>query len=205
MIIAIDGPSGSGKSTISKEIAKSLNIEHLDTGAMYRLLALYLSNIGKDFSIENVKDFNIEQKKNTFYLNGKDVSKDIREHKISKMASDVSKIKEVREYLVDMQRKISKSKSIILDGRDIGTVVFPNADFKFYLDASLEERAKRRTLELKNIDYNQVLEDIKKRDFQDSTRENSPLKVAEDAIYIDTTNMSKAEVLEKILNTIKGR
>lgn len=204
MIIAVDGPSGSGKSTISKKIAEILGISYIDTGAMYRILALYLKENNLEFRKEILKNINIKQEKNIFYLNGRDVSKLIRENDIAKMASDISKLKEVREYMVEEQRKLGKEKSIILDGRDITTVVFPNADYKFYLTASLEQRAKRRYLENNKVDFEVLLEDMKKRDYQDSTRKNSPLKIAKDAIIIDTTNMTEKEVVNKILNIIKG-
>lgn len=204
MIIAVDGPSGSGKSTISKKIAEILGISYIDTGAMYRILALYLKENNLEFRKEILKNINIKQEKNIFYLNGRDVSKLIRENDIAKMASDISKLKEVREYMVEEQRKLGKEKSIILDGRDITTVVFPNADYKFYLTASLEQRAKRRYLENNKVDFEVLLEDMKKRDYQDSTRENSPLKIAKDAVIIDTTNMTEKEVVNKMLNIIKG-
>jgi len=204
MIIAVDGPSGSGKSTISKKIAEILGISYIDTGAMYRILALYLKENNLEFRKEILKNINIKQEKNIFYLNGRDVSKLIRENDIAKMASDISKLKEVREYMVEEQRKLGKEKSIILDGRDITTVVFPNADYKFYLTASLEQRAKRRYLENNKVDFEVLLEDMKKRDYQDSTRKNSPLKIAKDAIIIDTTNMTEKEVVNKMLNIIKG-
>lgn len=204
MIIAVDGPSGSGKSTISKKIAEILGISYIDTGAMYRILALYLKENNLEFRKEILKNINIKQEKNIFYLNVRDVSKLIRENDIAKMASDISKLKEVREYMVEEQRKLGKEKSIILDGRDITTVVFPNADYKFYLTASLEQRAKRRYLENNKVDFEVLLEDMKKRDYQDSTRENSPLKIAKDAIIIDTTNMTEKEVVNKMLNIIKG-
>lgn len=204
MIIAVDGPSGSGKSTISKKIAEILGISYIDTGAMYRILALYLKENNLEFRKEILKNINIKQEKNIFYLNGRDVSKLIRENDIAKMASDISKLKEVREYMVEEQRKLGKEKSIILDGRDITTVVFPNADYKFYLTASLEQRAKRRYLENNKVDFEVLLEDMKRRDYQDSTRENSPLKIAKDAIIIDTTNMTEKEVVNKMLDIIKG-
>lgn len=204
MIIAVDGPSGSGKSSISKEIAKKLNIQYLDTGAMYRLLALYLEENSLEFSKEVLKDFNIKQSGETFYLNGVDVSKKIRTNDISKKASDISKIKEVREYMVDLQRKISKSHSVILDGRDISTVVFPNADFKIFLTASVEVRAKRRFLEDKTLSYDKILEDIQKRDYQDMNRKNSPLRIARGATVIDTSQMTKEQVIQKIISLVKG-
>lgn len=204
MIIAVDGPSGSGKSSISKEIAKKLNIQYLDTGAMYRLLALYLEENSLEFSKEVLKDFNIKQSGETFYLNGVDVSKKIRTNDISKKASDISKIKEVREYMVDLQRKISKSHSVILDGRDISTVVFPNADFKIFLTASVEVRAKRRFLQDRTLSYDKILEDIQKRDYQDMNRKNSPLRIAKGATVIDTSQMTKEQVIQKIISLVKG-
>lgn len=204
MIIAVDGPSGSGKSSISKEIAKKLNIQYLDTGAMYRLLALYLEENSLEFSKEVLKDFNIKQSGETFYLNGVDVSKKIRTNDISKKASDISKIKEVREYMVDLQRNISKSHSVILDGRDISTVVFPNADFKIFLTASVEVRAKRRFLQDKTLSYDKILEDIQKRDYQDMNRKNSPLRIAKGATVIDTSQMTKEQVIQKIISLVKG-
>lgn len=204
MIIAVDGPSGSGKSSISKEIAKKLNIQYLDTGAMYRLLALYLEENSLEFSKEVLKDFDIKQSGETFYLNGVDVSKKIRTNDISKKASDISKIKEVREYMVDLQRKISKSHSVILDGRDISTVVFPNADFKIFLTASVEVRAKRRFLQDRTLSYDKILEDIQKRDYQDMNRKNSPLRIARGATVIDTSQMTKEQVIQKIISLVKG-
>ncbi len=205
MIIAIDGPSGSGKSSISKQIAKKLNILHLDTGAMYRTFALYLLENNMKLSDEAFKNFKFEQKGNNFYLNGKDVTKKIRENEISKKASDISKNLKVREYMVNEQREIAKGLDVILDGRDITTVVFPNADFKFFITASIEKRAYRRYLEDKSIPYEKILEDIRKRDEQDSKRKNSPLKIASDAVVIDTSEYTKEEVIERVLNIIKGK
>lgn len=204
MVIAIDGPSGSGKSSISKEIAKELNILHLDSGAMYRTFALYLLENNMKLEEKSFENFKFEQKGNNFYLNGKDVTKRIRENEISKKASDISKNLKVREYMVNEQRKIAKGLDVIMDGRDITTVVFPNADFKFFITASVEKRAYRRFLEDKSIPYEKILEDIRKRDMQDSTRKNSPLKIASDAIVIDTSEYTKEEVIERILNIIKG-
>lgn len=205
MIIAIDGPSGSGKSSVAKAIAKKLNILHLDTGAMYRMLGykLYKDNIAFENVNEVLKTLNIDIKDGKFYLDNIDVSEKIRENNISIYASNVSKIKEVREYMVDLQRKIASNKSVVLDGRDIGTVVFPNADIKIYLDASPEIRAKRRYLEDKKNDFDKILKDIIKRDFEDMNRENSPLKKASDAILINTDNLSFDEVLDKIIRIIK--
>lgn len=205
MIIAIDGPSGSGKSSIAKIISKKLNIQHLDTGAMYRLLALKLIKENKEFDEGILENLSILIKGNTFYLDGIDVSSKIRENEVSKKASEISKIKEVRDYMVALQRKIAGEQDIILDGRDIGTVVFPNAKVKIFLTASIEQRAKRRYLEDKSISYEKILYDMKKRDEQDSTRKNSPLKVADDAIVLDTTAMSIDEVINKIIEIVEKK
>lgn len=205
MIIAIDGPSGSGKSSIAKIISKKLNIQHLDTGAMYRLLALKLIKENKEFDEGILENLSILIKGNTFYLDGIDVSSKIRENEVSKKASEISKIKEVRDYMVALQRKIAGEQDIILDGRDIGTVVFPNAKVKIFLTASIEQRAKRRYLEDKSISYEKILYDMKKRDEQDSTRKNSPLKVADDAIVLDTTTMSIDEVINKIIEIVEKK
>ena len=204
MRIAIDGPSGSGKSSVAKELARRLNLSHLDTGAMYRLLGykVYKDKLELDNIKEILKNLDIKIEGEQFYLDGEDVSNKIRENEISKYASNVSTIKEVREYMVDLQRKISEDKDVILDGRDIGTVVFPNAEIKIYLTASPEVRAKRRFLEDGTLDYEKILEDIKKRDFNDQNRKHSPLKKAEDAIEVDTDNMSFEEVINKIMEIV---
>ncbi|WP_314010757.1 (d)CMP kinase [Pseudostreptobacillus hongkongensis] len=204
MRIAIDGPSGSGKSSVAKELARRLNLSHLDTGAMYRLLGykVYKDKLELDNIKDILKNLDIKIEGEQFYLDGEDVSNKIRENEISKYASNVSTIKEVREYMVDLQRKISEDKDVILDGRDIGTVVFPNAEIKIYLTASPEVRAKRRFLEDGTLDYEKILEDIKKRDFNDKNRKHSPLKKAEDAIEVDTDNMSFEEVINKIMEIV---
>ena len=205
MIIAIDGPSGSGKSSIAKIISKKLNIQHLDTGAMYRLLALKLLNENLEYDKSILSELNIKIQDNKFFLDDIDVTTKIRDNEVSKKASSVSKIKEVREYMVDLQRKISGEQDIVLDGRDIGTVVFPNADIKIFLTATIEERAKRRAIEDNSISYEKILYDMKKRDEQDSTRENSPLKIADDAIVIDTTNMDIDAVTNKIIELVENK
>ncbi len=212
MIIAIDGPAGSGKSTISKLIANDLGISYLDTGAMFRIVTLYfLENdldINKDVNIDYLKEnISIDIKENNFYLNGKNVSKEIRDNEVTKKVSYIAALKSVRDFLLFEQRNISNNRDIILDGRDIGTVVFPNAEVKIFLTASAQKRAKRRVeqnLSL-NIDsnYEEILEDIIKRDELDSTRKISPLKKAEDAIEVDTTEASIQEVKNKIINIIK--
>lgn len=184
-IVTVDGPAGSGKSTIAKIIAKKYGFTYLDTGAMYRMIALYALENSIDLqdskAIETMlKNTKLDIVGNQFFLNGKDVSDEIRTPRVSAIVSPVSAIKEVRVKLVDLQREISKGKSVILDGRDIGTVVFPSGDVKIYLVASPEERAKRRLKEYEEkgveADYESVLASIKERDFIDSTRKESPLK-----------------------------
>lgn len=206
MRIAIDGPSGSGKSSVAKAVAKRLGLLHLDTGGMYRTLGYKVIKDG--LNLENIEevlknlDLKIINKK--FFLDGEDVSEKIRSNEVSKIASKVSSIKSVREYMVNLQREISSNNDVILDGRDIGTVVFPNAEVKIYLTASPEVRANRRYLEDGSLSYEKILEDILKRDYDDSHREHSPLKVAEGAKIIDTDNLSFEEVVEKIIGVIKN-
>ena len=206
-IVTVDGPAGSGKSTIAKIIAKKYGFTYLDTGAMYRMIALYAleNSISLDDTeaVEDIlKNTKLDIIGNQFFLNGKDVSEEIRTPRVSAIVSPVSAIKEVRVKLVDLQREISKGKSVILDGRDIGTVVFPNGDVKIFLVASPEERAKRRLKEYEEkgveADYESVLASIKERDYLDSTRKESPLKKAEDAHEIDSSTMSIDEVVEAI-------
>ena len=211
MIIAIDGPAGSGKSTIAKLVALELGFEYLDTGAMYRMVTLRLVN--KKISLEDIRSIEKELKNmkidilnNRFFLNNVDVTDEIRTPIVSENVSKVAKIKEIRYKMVELQREISKSKNTILDGRDIGTVVFPNAEIKIYLIADEVEREKRRYSELKNnseISFEDVLKNIVERDRIDSTRVESPLKKAEDAIEIDTTGNTIEEVKEKILLVIE--
>lgn len=203
-IIALDGPSGSGKSTIANLLADKLKISYLNTGSMYRALTLYFleNNIknSENIDIKILKKINIDINEDKVFLNGKDVSQEIRDKEVTENVSWVSSIPVVREYLVEMQRKISKNKSIILDGRDIGTVVFPDAKYKFYLDASSFVRAKRR-FEQNEIDksFEEIKKDIEKRDYLDSHREISPLKKAEDAIEIDSSDLTIDQTIEKIL------
>ena len=204
-IIALDGPSGSGKSTIANILAKKLKISYLNTGSMYRAVTLFFleNNIKKSdkIDIDLLRKINIDIKEDRVFLNEKDVSDKIRNKEVTENVSWVSSIFLVREYLVDMQRKISQNKSIILDGRDIGTVVFPNAKYKFFLVASSEVRAKRR-YEQNEIDKSleEIQKDIEKRDYLDSHREISPLKKAEDAIEIDSSNLTIDETIEEIIN-----
>ncbi len=216
MVIAIDGPAGAGKSTVAKFLAKKLNIVYLDTGAMYRAIGLKVYDDGCEMSdhdrikeLLDAADIEIkyEDGTQTVWLDGKDVSKEIRLNHISKMASDVSAIPFVRVKLVEMQRKIASKQSTVLDGRDIGTVVFPNAEYKFFLTATVDERANRRYKELlekgQNADLEIIKKEIEQRDYNDSHRVTSPLKKADDAIEIDTTGMNIEQVCAKISEIIR--
>ena len=213
MIIAIDGPAGSGKSTIAKLIAEDLGLVYLDTGAMYRLVTLKALNDGilgnLDKIIKMLDNLRIDIKQNRFYLDDTNVSEEIRKPVVSENVSDIAAIREVREKMVDLQRKFSESKNVILDGRDIGTVVFPNADVKIFLIADAKERANRRYKELvskgENVKIEEIYENILKRDKIDSTRKESPLKKADDAIEVDTTSKNIEEVKNEILYIIKQK
>mgnify|MGYP000026900850 FL=1 len=217
-IVAIDGPAGSGKGTITKKLAQKLKLNNIDTGAMYRSVTLEVLN--KNINLNDSKQINemlntinIEinetNKKQIVLLNGEDVSEKIRSNEVTKMVSQVSAIKAVREKLVEMQRKIGTKQDIIIEGRDITTVVFPNADVKIYLDADVEERARRRYKQNqeKHIEcsYEEVLKQMQIRDENDKNKEYGALKIANDAIVIDATNMSINEVTSKIQNIIKRK
>ena len=213
IIIAIDGEASSGKSTQAKKIANYFGYSYLDSGAFYRAISLFFKRKG----ITSVIDFNkIELDKislnsiynngrNLIFLNGDDVSNDIRSVEISEIVSDFAKEKEVREHVYKHLRKLSKNQSIVIDGRDIGTVVFPDADFKFFLYAKPEIRAKRRFSEINRdeINYESVLDNLKYRDTTDSTRDIAPLKKADDAYSIDVSDLSIDQVFEKVLNRIE--
>ena len=208
--IAIDGPAGAGKSTVAKAVATELSAMYLDTGAMYRAFGLYMLRRGaiKDKSaiIAAVDDVDITVEfidgAQHIFLGGEDVSDAIRESEVSMAASEVSTVPEVRERMVALQRKIAEGHDVIMDGRDIGTKVLPNATLKIYLTASVEERARRRCLELAQKGnpepYEKILEDMKARDYQDTHRAASPLRPADDAVTVDTTNNTFEESVAEI-------
>jgi len=202
-IIAVDGPAGAGKSTVSKIVAQKLGYTYIDTGAMYRAVALKSTRSCEDL-VDIIDDINIElDDKARVFLDGVEVTKEIRTPEISKLASDVSKFGFVRKRLTDLQRQMAQRGAVIMDGRDIGTQVLPNADLKIFLTASIEERARRRFEELQakgqTVNLEAIKNEIALRDKQDSEREIAPLKQADDAILIDSTNLQIAEVVEKIL------
>ena len=208
-IVAIDGPSGTGKGTVTSELARKLNLVYLDTGAMYRCVTLKLLNEKIDFedteSIKNaIKNMKMELNSDKIMLDGVDVTRTIREDPVNSNVSQVSHIVEVRQAMVELQRKMSEGKEVILEGRDIGTNVFPNADIKFYLDASTDERVKRRLKQNQEkgikCTEKEVRENIEFRDNNDKNSKVGPLRKAEDAIYVDTTNMAIKEV-EKLYIT----
>ena len=219
LVIAIDGFSSTGKSSISKVVADTLGLIHIDTGAMYRAITLFgLRNFKNekqeiDLSklLQNLNEISLEFRENSgkleIYLNGENVSKEIRATEVSDNVSFIAKQPEVRERLVVLQRDIAEKQGVIMDGRDIGTVVLPNADYKFFLTASADERARRRFLELQSLGIETTIEEVKRnlieRDRIDSEREISPLKQAEDAILIDNTNLNKEETIDLILSYIK--
>ena len=212
LIVAIDGPAGSGKSTIAKLLAKKYDLTYIDTGAMYRMITLYL--LENNIDINDLKEVervlntvNLDMQGDKFYLDNVDVSTKIREKRINDNVSKVASIKIVRSNLVDLQRKISNNKDVILDGRDVGTVIFPNAQVKIFLIASPEERARRRYnefLEKKTeITYDEVLKSIKERDHIDSTRDESPFVKADGAIELDSTNLTIEDVINFISKEIE--
>ena len=216
MIVAIDGPAGSGKGTVTKEIAKRMGLINLDTGATYRCVALASLKHGikleeEDKIVSLIDDLDIEFKydKDDFirvYLNGEEVTSEIRSFEVNQIVSPISSIVRVRLKMVDLQRKMAEGKDVIMEGRDIGTYVFPNADVKIYLDADVKERAKRRFKENQekgiDVSFEDVLENIKKRDENDKHKEIGSLKIAEDAVIVDSTKLSieeMADAVEKII------
>ena len=214
--IAIDGHSSCGKSTIAKQLSRQLGYVYIDTGAMYRAVCLYalkndiiknniihhdlLTNALK--SIEVSFSFDKEKNISQTILNGQNVEGQIRSLHVSQHVSEISKIKEVREKLVAIQKDIGKNKGVVMDGRDIGSVVFPDAELKLFVTASAQERARRRWLEIDGVSYEEVLENLKKRDEIDSTRQENPLVIASDAIQIDTTSLDKQEQFDLILQYV---
>jgi len=217
--IAIDGPAGAGKSTLAQRAAKELGFLYVDTGAIYRTVALKTLRAGadpenQDQVIPLLDQMDVQMKygsdgEQRMYLDGEDVSVAIREHQVSGLASKVSAIPAVRAFLLDFQRKQARENNVLMDGRDIGTVVLPNADVKIFLTAAAESRARRRLLELERrgqtTDFETVLRDIVQRDEQDRNRPVAPLRQAEDAVLLDTTNLNLEESLQAMLSIIKEK
>ena len=216
--VAVDGPAGSGKSTITKMVAKSLGFNYVDTGAMYRALTFnFLSNGLDELEEEEIKellsktDFKVEYVDGVqyVYVNNEEVSDKIRTAEVSKFTSLFAKSPAVRDFLIDTQRNLANTNNIIMDGRDIASVVLPNADVKIFLTASVEERARRRVLDferqgIENVDFEKVKEDIKARDWQDENRDIAPLVKVESATLIDTTSLTIDEVVEKMTELVKS-
>lgn len=217
-VVAVDGPAGSGKGTVTKKVAEDMNLISIDTGAMYRCVTLYMlrNNIGlqdedkiKELLKEIKIEFKREENQDMVYLNGENVSKEIREKDVNEFVSQVSHVLLVRENITNLSRKVAEGKNVIMEGRDIGTNVFPNADVKIYLDATPEERARRRLRQNQEkgieIPYEEVLENIKCRDNNDKTSKVGPLKQAEDAIYIESSEMTIDEVATEIEKIIEQK
>lgn len=217
-VIAIDGYSSCGKSTLAKALAKELGFVFIDTGAMYRAVALY--TIEKAISLDDldavnalIQDVSIELKNRNgevqVFLNGQDVSESIRSMEVSSIVSQVAAIKSVRDRLVEMQQELGRKQNVVMDGRDIGTVVFPNADFKFFMTADKEVRAQRRFKELQakglQVTLEEVLENLLERDRIDTTRKESPLKMAHDAIILDNSQMDQSQQLQFVLAKLKSK
>ena len=217
-VVAIDGPCATGKSTLAKQIAKRLNITYIDTGAMYRAVGLYYITNNIELSQESI-DKNIDKididiiydgnKNMNVFLNGKNVTENIRTSQVSRYASDVSKYLSVREKLVKIQQEMGNNKSVVLEGRDIATVVFPNADVKLYLTASYDVRAKRRQLDLKEkneiLSIDEIKKQLEQRDYNDMHRKYSPLRKATDAIVLDTSKLTKEEEIDSAIKIIKQK
>lgn len=213
-IVAIDGPAGSGKGTIAGIVSKECNLVNIDTGATYRCVALKALRNGlnledKKAIIELSKDINIEFTKDArVFLDGEEVTDDIRSKEVTKIVSPISSIVEVRENMVELQRKLAGDNDVILEGRDITTIVFPNANYKFYLDATLEERAQRRFKQNKekgiDMTYEEIYENIKARDYNDMHKEVGSLTRTDEQVYIDSTDLTIEEVAEIIINIVNG-
>ena len=212
--IAIDGPAGAGKSTMARALAERLSIDYIDTGAMYRAVALKLLKTGVDYedgdALEKLlKGTDVDYCGGRVYLDGEDVSSVIRTPEVSDMASKSSAVPAVRDKLGELQMAIAKKRSVIMDGRDIGTVIIPDAEFKFYLNASSRIRAYRRVCEMRekgiDCDLDSVEQEIKERDYRDSHRDYHPLRKADDAVEIDTSDMKISEVVEKMMEIINEK
>lgn len=217
IVIAIDGNSGCGKSSTAKALARQIRYIYIDSGAMYRAVTLFF--IKHKIDLKNELDvaealkqidisfeYNIDTGINETFLNGKNVENEIRQMEVSNLVSPVSEISQIRRKLVDQQRRLGEGKGVVMDGRDIGTVVFPNAELKIFMTADLEVRAKRRQLELAEkgtkVELNDVIDNLKNRDIMDSSRDDSPLKKADDAHVVDTSNLTFEEQVAKILELI---
>lgn len=216
--VAIDGPSGAGKSSVAKKIAENFKIMYLDTGALYRAIGYYFIRNNLDYKNgkmveENLNKISLDIKfsdgKQIVFINGEDVTSKIRTNEVSMAASAISSVKATREFLMDTQREIAKKNSVVMDGRDIGTVILPKADVKIFLTASLEERTRRRFEELNkvndNIKYEEVFNQMRERDFNDTNRKVAPLRPAEDAIIFDSTKLEFEKVVSELTNIIKEK
>ena len=218
-IVAIDGPAGSGKGTITKLVGERLDLVTFDTGAMYRAISYYVIQNNIDLANSQMIDdmlkrvnieLEFENKIQILYLNSQKLVTELRTKEVNEIVSQVSHIPAVRTAMVKLQRKLAEGKNVIMEGRDIGTNVFPNADVKIYLDASAEERANRRLKQniennINNISYEEILENIKFRDYNDKTSNIAPLKQAEDAVYLDSSNLTIEQVVEKVIQIIKEK
>lgn len=212
MIITLDGPSGSGKSTLAKRLAKVMNFTHIDSGSIYRAIAYYFitNGVTSDNYEKSLEDINISYSKNGVMLDGKRLKSEIRTVDVTELSSKIATYPFVRNYVDNIIKKIACNTSVVVDGRDIGSSVLPNADFKFYIEADIQKRAARRILQIKrknpesDIAVSDVREDLKIRDDRDKNREYSPLCIPENAIIIDTTNDSVKESLQKITRIIRG-
>ncbi|MCF8719313.1 (d)CMP kinase [Nitrospina gracilis] len=218
MIVAIDGPAGSGKSTVARMVARRLKFRYIETGSMYRAVAWKANQLGLDpknreETAKVAANLNIEFQpaedgSQRVFVEGKELTRDLKNETVGRMAAVVAANPEVREILVSKQREMGKKHDVVMDGRDIGTVVFPDAQKKFYLDADPVERARRRYDEMKaanaNLDFDQIVEQVRQRDHEDKTRAASPLKAADDAVWIDTTSLSIDDVVEKMVRVIES-